>query len=105
MLNYRECDLKLRIADGSTRSIAGYGDINVGFRSGNGLVQVLITNVSYVPDLRYHLFSLPILVGHGHNFGGRPTGVVVGFKAERSIVFPVSGTLYSLSGIRLPGQP
>ena len=29
MVNYRECNLKLRIADGSTRTIEGYGDINL----------------------------------------------------------------------------
>ena len=28
MINYREFNLKLRIADGSTRTIEGYGDIN-----------------------------------------------------------------------------
>ena len=44
MLNYRECNLKLRIADGSTRSIEGYGDVRFVFRSGNGLVHVLLTN-------------------------------------------------------------
>ena len=51
MINYRECNLKLRIADGSTRSIEGYRDMNFVFRSGNGLVQVLLTNVAHVPDL------------------------------------------------------
>ncbi|CAM9922406.1 unnamed protein product, partial [Laminaria digitata] len=46
MTNYRECNLKLRIADGSTRSIEGYGDIKVVFRSGNGLlVDVLLKDV------------------------------------------------------------
>ena len=29
MVIYRECNLKLRIADGSTRTIEGYGDINL----------------------------------------------------------------------------
>ena len=42
MINYRECNLNLRIADGNTRSIEGYGDISVVFRSGNGLVDVLV---------------------------------------------------------------
>ena len=41
MINYRKCNLKLRIANGTTRSIEGYGDINFVFRSGNGLVDVL----------------------------------------------------------------
>ena len=38
MINCRECNSKLRIADGSTRTIEGYGDINFALRSGNGLV-------------------------------------------------------------------
>ena len=66
MINYRECNFKLRIADGSTRTIEGYGDINFVFRSGNGFVQVTLTNIAHVPDLRYHLFSLPTVVTHGH---------------------------------------
>ena len=57
----RECNLKLRITDGSTRSIEGCGDINFVPRFGNGLVQVLLPNVMHVPDLRYHLLSLPTL--------------------------------------------
>ena len=81
MLNYRECTLKLRIADGSTRPIEGYGDVRFVFQSGNGLVQVLLTNVAYVPDLRYHLFSLPTLDKNGHTFEGRPLGIVVRLKS------------------------
>ena len=50
MINYRELNLKLRIADCSIRSIEGYGDINFVSRSGNDLVHVLLTNVAYVPD-------------------------------------------------------
>ena len=41
MISSRDCNLKLQIADGSTRSIEGCGDIIFAFRSGNGLVQVL----------------------------------------------------------------
>ena len=101
MINYRGCNLKLRIADGSTRTIEGYGDINFVFRSENGLVRVTLTNVAHVPDLRYHLFSLPTLVKHGHTFEGRPAGIVVKLKSERSIVFPLTGNLYSLYGYRV----
>ena len=101
MINYRGCNLKLRIADGSTRSIEGYGYIDFVFRSGNGLVQVLPTNVAHVPDLRYHIFFLPTVVKNGHTFEGRPTGIVVKLKSERSIVFPLTGTLYSLYGYRV----
>ena len=38
---------------------------------------------------------------HGHNFEGRPTGIVVKLKSERSIVFPLTGKLYSLYGYRV----
>ena len=61
-INYRQGNLKLRIDDGSTRSIERYGDVSVVFRAGNSLVQVLLVNVAHVPDLRYHLFSLHTLV-------------------------------------------
>ena len=101
MINYGECNLKLRIAACSTRTIEGYGDINFVFRSGNGLVRVTLTNVAHVPDLRYHLFSLPTLVKHGHTFEGRPAGIVVKLKSKRSIVFPLTGNRYSLYGYRV----
>ena len=101
MTNYREYNLKLRIADGSTRTIEGYGDINFVFRSGNGHVRVMLTNVAHVPALRYHLFSLPTLVKNGHTFEGRPVGIVVKLKSERLNVFPLNGNLYSRYGYRV----
>ena len=101
MINYRECNLKLRITDGSTRTIEGSGDINFAFRSGNGLVRVTLTNVAHVPDFRHNLFSLPTVVKHGHTFEGRPAGIVVKLKSERSIVFPLTGNMYSLYGYRV----
>ena len=60
--------------------------MNFGARSGNGLVDVLLTNVAHVPDLRYNLFSLPTLIKNGHAFEGRPTGVIVGFKSKSLIM-------------------
>ena len=59
-------------------------------------MQVLLTNVAYAPDLRYHIFPLPTLVKNGLTSEGRPTGVVVKLKSERSIVFSLTGTLYTL---------
>ena len=70
-------------------------------RSENGLVDVLLTKVAHVPDLRYHLISLPTLIKHGYIFDERPTGAVVGLKSERSIVFPLSGIVFSLHGHRV----
>ena len=101
MINYRECTLKLRIADGSARTIKGYDDIYFVFRSGNGHVQITLTNIAHVPDLQYHLFSPPTLVKHGHTFEGHPAGIVVKLKSARSIVFLLTGTLYSLYGYRV----
>ena len=38
---------------------------------------------------------------HGHNFEGRSAGIVVKLKSERSIVFPLTGNLYSIYGYRV----
>ena len=46
-------------------------------------------------------FFLSAIVKNGHTIEGRPTGVVVWFKSQRSIVFPLSGTLYILCGYRV----
>lgn len=59
-------------------------------------MNVLLTNVEHVLDLRYNLFSLPTLTKNGHICEGYPTGVVVRPKSERSIVFMLSETLFSL---------
>ena len=64
-------------------------------------MQVWLTNVAHVPDLRYYPFSLPTLVKNGHAFEEHPTGVVVKLKSERSIVFPLTRTLYNLYGYRV----
>ena len=71
MINYGECNLKLRIDDGLPFTIEGYVDVNFVIRSGNGLVQATLTNIAHVPDLRYNLVSLPTFVKHGHTFDGR----------------------------------
>ena len=47
MINCRECYLKLRIADVTTRSIEAYVDIKFVFRSGNGRVDATLTNVGH----------------------------------------------------------
>ena len=96
MVNYRECNLKLRIADGTTRSIEGYGDINFAFWFGNGLVDVMMTNVTHVPDFRYHLFSLLVLIKNVQAFAT--------MLLERSVVFALSGTLFRLYGYRVDSR-
>ena len=102
MINSRECHLKLRIDSGSTRSIEGYGDIRVIFRSGNDLVQVLLTNVAQGPDLGHHLFSLPTLVEHGHTFEGPPHGSCS--QAQVRAFDRVSAERDPLQPVRLPGR-
>ena len=82
------------------------------------LVDVLLTGVAHVPNLRYHLFSLPNPMKNGHAFDGLSTEITVGLKPESSISFPLSGTMFSLCGYRVdsscrendcavlaPGQP
>ena len=64
-------------------------------------MDVLLTNVAHVPDVRHHLFSLPTLIKNGHTFEGRPTDIVVRLESDRSTSFPLSGTLFSLYGYRL----
>ena len=91
----------MRTADSSTRSVEGYGVVNFVFWPVNGLVQVLLTNVAHVPDLRCIIFCLPTLVKNAHTLKGHRTGVVVKLKSERSIVFPLTGNLYSLYGYRV----
>lgn len=71
------------------------------FRFGNGLVQVLLTNVANMLDLLYHLFSLLTLIKNGQTFEGRPTGVVTRLRSKCSIVFLLSGTLFSLCGYKV----
>ena len=88
----------MRIAGGPTPSIEGYGDINAVFRSGNGLVQVLKTNVVHLPDLCHHLFSLPTLVTNGHTSEGRPTGVVIRALPWFQVVHSLSWTPAELTG-------
>ena len=68
IINYRERSLKLRIADDTTLSIKGYGEISFVVWSGNDLVDVLLTNVLHVPDLLYHLFSLSTLMKNDRAF-------------------------------------
>ena len=65
-------------------------------------MDVVLTNVAHVPDLRYHLFSLPTFIKNGHVFEGRPTGVIVRLKSERSIVFLLSGD--PVQPLRLQGR-
>ena len=64
-------------------------------------MQVFLTNVAHVPYLHYHLFSLPTLFKNGRTFEGRPTGVVAKLWSERTIVLPLSRTLYSHYGYRV----
>ena len=61
MTSYKEFNLKLSIDDDTTRSIEAHSDISFVFRSGNSLVDLLLTNVAHGPDLRHHVSPLPTL--------------------------------------------
>lgn len=52
-------------------------------------MNVLLADGAHMPDTFYHLVFLPTFIKNGHIFDGRPTGVIVRPKPERSIVFSV----------------
>ena len=66
-------------------------------------MRVILTNASHVPDLRYHIFPLLTLVknGNGNTIEGRFARIVVKLMSERSVVFSLTGNLYSLYGYRV----
>ena len=68
------------------------------------LVDVLVINVAHVPDLRCHLIPLPTLIKSGHAFEARPTEIIVRLKSERSIISPLSGTLFGFYGYRVDSR-
>lgn len=84
MVNYGISSLKLCIANGTARSIEGYGDINFIFQAANDIQDVLLNNGVHVPRLRYPLVSLPNPVKHSHFSDGLPKGGIVRLKPERS---------------------
>ena len=62
---------------------------------------VSLTDVSHVPSLLYHPFSLPFLNKNGRDFNGHLTGVVVKLRSECLMILTLSGTLFSLYGYRV----
>ncbi|CAN0504225.1 unnamed protein product, partial [Scytosiphon promiscuus] len=61
LTNFRQCQRFLRVASGSLLPIEGHGDLFVDFQSVQGVVRVVLSNVTYVPRLNYNLLSLPTI--------------------------------------------
>ena len=99
LLNYCECNLLRRIADGKLVRSKNMMDSFV-FRPGNVLVNVQRSYAAHAADLRYHLFSLPPHFKNGRAFEGRSTRVSVRVKSGRSIAFSFCEMLFRLYGYR-----
>ena len=93
LTNYRECSRPLGLANGGTASIAGYGDLTVAFRSGNGWVHVKLHDVAYIPLYSYNFISLPSLALKGHTYAGEKDGVTLKLKGGETIHFPLIGNI------------
>ncbi|CAM9430113.1 unnamed protein product [Scytosiphon promiscuus] len=102
--NYRVCDGgQVRIANGNIIPIAGYGDVNVAFRSDGGWTPVRLKGVAHVPQVVFNVVSLTSLLSDGHNCVGDQKGSTLMLKGGGSVLFAYVGTLPVQKGYR-PGS-
>lgn len=94
MDNYQECDRSLNVASGDTIPIAGYGDLTVTFRSGNKWINLKLVRVAHIPQLDYHLVSLPTMGAEGQTYVGDGKGIKLNLNCGKSIWFPLCGKLH-----------
>ena len=88
LTNYRECSRPLGLANRGTTSTAGYDDLIIAFRSGNGWVHVKLHDVAHAPLLRNNLISLPFLEHKGHTYPGDKDGVTLKLKGGNPVNLP-----------------
>ena len=100
LTNYRECSRPLDRANWATTSIAGYGDLTVAFRSGNGWMHVKRHDVVHTPLLSYNLISLPSLALKGHMCAGDKDGVTLKLKGGETVHYPLGWK--ALPPVRVP---
>lgn len=102
--NYRVCDGgQVRLANGSKIPIAGYGDVTVAFRCGDGWVPVKLKGVAHVPKVTVNVISLTLLISDGHTCVGDEKGSTLMLKGGGSVLFAYLGTLPIQNGYR-PGS-
>lgn len=102
--NYRECDNgQVRIANGTSIPIAGYGDVTIAFRSADGWTPVRLKGVAHVPRAIFNVVSLTKLISEGHAYLGDHKGTTLRMQGGVSVLFPYYGSLTVQSGYR-PGS-
>lgn len=72
------------------------GDLALSLRPGNDPATVRLMSATYVPKLRYHLFSLTALKKNGHFLYGSPEGITAKLISKRSIFVPLLGHLSTM---------
>lgn len=100
--NYRACDGgQVRLANGSTIPIAGYGDVTIAFRSGDGWTPVRLEGVAHVPRVTFNVLSLTKLMSERHAFQGDSRGLTLRMQGGASVPFPYYNSLPVQSGYRI----
>ena len=100
LTNYREYIRPLGLADRRKISIAGYGDLTVGFRSNDSWVHVKLHDVAHASLLSYNLASLTYLVREGYPFTVGESGVTLKLKGGGDGAIPLRRK--ALPPIRVP---
>ena len=100
MVNHREGEGVVRIADGRAMPIESIGNLPMSFWYGKDWVQIGLPNVAHVPLLRHKLLSLKRVADRGHKYVGEKTGVALHLKNEKTLLGPSVGKLNYFSGFR-----
>ena len=101
--NYRECDLRLKVASNETIPITGKGDVVISFRAEPCRVELTLHDVLHVPELGYNLISHFDILDAGHEITqakGEGAKLVVK-NGEGVIDFPFVGKLTCQYGYRV----
>ena len=100
LTNYRECSRPLGLANGEEIPIVGYGYLTVSFCTDDGWIRVEMNDVAHVPQLSYHLISLPSMTQKGPTYAGDKDGVTLKLKGGETVFFPLVGKLCRQYGYR-----
>ena len=104
MINFRRCKKSLKMGSGQILPIEGQGDIPFEFQSGSSVVPMMLENVAWCRDMRFHLVSLAQLVEQDHTYSGNKKALTVRLTSGKSIKIPPVGRMYLAHGRRLAGE-
>ena len=68
LMNYRERQGAVRLADSRRLPIVGVGDLLLHFRCDSRVIALQLRNVAHTPELSHHLISLGRIAGAGHEY-------------------------------------